>query len=363
MIYLLILFFGFILFYYDKIVTLSFSASSFVIAVVVFFMIIISSIQFNVGTDYFNYLNGLKSNNYFRYFNKGEYVYYLFYSVIQYFNLSSQTIFLFSSLINGLALYFILWMLKKEGYSLWIIFFVFFTYTGYFHNQMNGLRQYTAIIYFILFVFLILFKFGWLNIALALFVGFFSHSTFIFSLILCIIIFFVYRLKIYSLKIIYFISLIIYLSSPLFLEYFISNLAPQYLFYLETEYGEGLDISQLFSKLYFLPFFVYFIFLYCRNNSFNYYFNKSHKGFRFLILFWSFTSLMYISSTGFGFMFRVSQFFIFFDIFPLYYIILYSIKSKKLFLFCFLFVSLFVPYFIKVVFFPVREYSYNWVLF
>ena len=125
---------------------LSYSACFFIISIPILFVYLLHAVQYNVGTDYLSY-------RYFyddytslgQFYRKGELVFYFVYMKIVEYKLGSQGIFYFTSLFFALCLIIFLSAAKKLDLKVWILFFVYFTVTGIYHNQMNGLRIQMAI--------------------------------------------------------------------------------------------------------------------------------------------------------------------------------------------------------------------------
>src|SRR5699024_5015379 len=98
-----------------------------------------------VGSDYQSYLTLV--NDTFRtesIKNSGEILFYFLLIISRKLG-NAQWIFLLSALIEVIFFTLILFELKKKGYKLYIIFFLFFTLSLVFFNTFNGIRQYIAV--------------------------------------------------------------------------------------------------------------------------------------------------------------------------------------------------------------------------
>ena len=313
----------------------------------------LSAMQYEVGTDYNEYYHMTTNGHMERFLRKGEPLYYFLGRFVELMGVN-QLIFVFSSILNFGLFAVTLLILHRAGYKVSIIFFLFFTVTGLHHNQMNGLRQYTAIFAFILLSVLLSIGFRRLALIIPFSIGFLSHSTFLLSLP----VFLVRRLLKFNLSVIFF-STVGYISVPYFIELLVQTLAPQYLGYLGSSYGDPVTGVNLLTKFIPLPFFIYFLYVYIKNVGFRSSFLRSHAGFDTLLVLWCFTGTAFISMIHFGFMFRFSQYFIFFHIFPIYYLIRYMFKTGRENVGFIIVLTLFSLYALKVVVFPVREYAYR----
>jgi hypothetical protein len=337
------------------------SATFSVILFVCMFNALFAGLQDGVGTDYHSYLGMFEKQEYQKFYIKGEYLYYLFYWIIDLFNGEPQWIFALSSVFNGFFLALTLYFLKRNGYSITFIFFIYFTYTGLYHNQMNGLRQFSAIYVFnFLMVYAALLGFKKALFWVVMFIGVISHRTFLVTLPL---------FSLYSVfhkdscKILFPIlyGIIIIIIIMLFLPYLVKEFFPFYAQHLTPGgYGSNMSVTKLATKLIITPLLIYFMYVFYSNISFREKFLNSHKGFCVMLFFWGTTSWMYLASLEFGFFYRVSQYFLFANIFPLYYLFKYIVHEKKSELLSFLLILYFLlPYFVKVVLLSRGEYMYH----
>jgi hypothetical protein len=327
-----------------------------------FIYFVIPATQYDVGTDYFTY-----RNYYFNpdkldiYKNKGEYVFYYIYGLIVDFELGSQAIFYFFSLINTLLFFVILYKLKVSSYKAWLIFFLFFVVTNIFHNQMNGIRQYVAVISFPL-IFLYLVERKYLKTSVIFFVSLFSHASTIFSVIF---IPFIVLSKIISkntLFVIFLLSPFVYFLSGKAVLFIVENYLHQYSHYLGSAYATGISPLNFLTKLYYLPIFMLFWKVYLKDKS-----KAADSGYekymKSAITIWVFTYWLIVSALQFGFVFRLMALFIFFYIFPLYYYLNSLIRRRKPLELSFVLIYLAAPYVFKITVFAKGEYLYfNYLL-
>ena len=122
---------------------------------------------------------------------------------------------------------------------------------------------------------------------------------------------------------------------------------------------EKLNLNIFLTKLYYLPLFIYFLYLW----NFKKILRSVDITFMYtLIIIFSVTYSLYLIDLTINLGGRVFQYFIFFYIFPLYYVIEYKINNKKLYQLTIIFLYILVPYLVKTLLFPIGEYNYNSVL-
>lgn len=225
---------------------------------------------------------------------------------------------------------------------------------------MNGLRQYVSVIVLPL-VFLLAFERKFL---LALLLGCFSFLTHN-SALLSFFIIFLIVLKDQSYKkllLLFCIVPFVYYFSVDFFVYVIESFLPQYKHYLFSSYGEALDVSATFSKLYYLPVFILFWFKIISNEknvSKNLRESDEYGLLKYAIIIWVFTYWIFVLYVQFAFFFRIASYFFFFYIFPLYYLIESYYKEKRLFFVFLILIYLFFPYFFKTVISPIEVFQFK----
>lgn len=360
MIYLFILLFSIINIYAAERLIPAYKRIAFFVAVspALFVLIIFPSIQFGVGTDYYTYVDiyEWEFDQLERFFIRGEYVfYYIFKSIID-FKLGSQSIFIIASIFNMIMLMLFLTVLRKYGYSAWVLFFIFFVVTNIYHNQMNGIRQYMGLMIFPVLYIALLEKKYLIYFFLAIGATLFHKTAFISVLILpaLLILRFPKNIKLALFVIIPFI--LIFVKS--LVVYFVDNYFVAYSHYLTSSYGTGLDFSSLLTKLYYLPIFVYFWYLYLKDPH-----TSSLKGMEFGIAIWLLTYWIIILYLDFGFAYRISVYFIIFYLFPIYYVWKRMLFQGKLIELLLIILYLIFPYFLKVIFFPQGVFMYKSIFF
>ncbi|WP_336138300.1 MULTISPECIES: EpsG family protein [unclassified Acinetobacter] len=322
-------------------------------AILVYFLPI--AFQKGVGTDYYTYYDYFYNNEHTFYLNKNEFIYYYIVEASKFFNIP-QLQFVLISFLQTFLFFYGMFYLKRYNIPGWLYFILFFLVTGIYHNQMNGIRQYVALL-FLPIIACLCFEKKYIK---SLFLIFFS-TMFHFSVLLpagfIFLLSFIYK-KI-SKKLIFFIffgSIIFYYidwSSTIF--DFLRSKDYIYANYQESDFNESKTFLDLFLKFISLPFILVFWFFYLKKNT--YYKNEITKNeesfFNYMILIWALTHFMFLMSLHLGMASRIYLYFVLFIIFPFVYI--YK-QSKKIFFLMILMYFLF--YFLKVTFFAKNEYLY-----
>lgn len=311
---------------------------------------IFPSMQYEVGTDYQTYFQYYYNGGHDLYITKNEIIYYYIVEFTKFLG-SPQFQFFIVSFIQSILFFYFLFLLKMEGYKIWLIFLIFFLCTGNYHNQMNGLRQYICI-YAVPIMVIYLYKKKNINFLFYSVVSYFIHTT---SMISSILILILSKIKFkYSGKfflIIFILTFFIYLVNfKNFIIYVFEFFDLRFLSYVDTEYTDGKDVSKLITKFYYLPIIIIFWVYYLRDSKSN---ERSLNN--FFILIFSITFFMFLQSISFELMVRVWLYFNIFVIFPIYYVL---IRSNRLTFFIIL-IYMLIFYLAKVLFFPVAEYEYH----
>lgn len=312
------------------------------------------SLQYDVGTDYFNYISiydGEVSHELF--YRKGEYVFYYIYKLLIEQNLGSQSIFVVVSIIQAILFYFILYRLKVNGVNIYIFGLLFLLIPGIYQNQMNGLRTYTAALIFVLsFILKSQNKTG-MAYCLA-FVGPFVHSTFI-PMVLALLL--PNRVWTYfgnHLLISYFLSFMFWMS-PLpieLIEQLIQYILPTYSHYIDVIH-KPISYLNFVTKAYWIPLQILFL-VFCMKLNLPAYM-------RILLGFWALTAPLFLSLLSSGLLFRLSHYCVIFNILPVYYLVQKYSKSSFILGIILLYSTL--PFVLKVFIFAVGEYDYQSILF
>lgn len=332
-----------------------YKANFFLYFLALIFLFVASSIQYDVGTDYFSYKiiyeTGFNLDNFA---NRGEIIFPYIIYLLRSEGFGYQSLFVVVSLLNTIMLTLTLVKFRSYQYRTWLLFFIFFCVTGLFHNQMNGLRQYMAIYSFPLILFFLCER-KVVKVILFSCYALFSHisSVFIFPFIFLSIIPFVRRYKIK----LFFISALFYgILIPKIIHVIIPYVYVGYESYLLNSEG-GMTLIPILTRLYYLPLILYFIYLIYNRRI--YICNTISDVFItiFMLTYWIFLSAISIDILG-----RVAQLTMFFYVFPVYFVFDYFIKNKMNKMSILLFSYIVAPYFMKVTIFANNEYIYNWIL-
>lgn len=329
----------------------------------IFFFILISILpgfQYGVGTDYFSYENIYNNASVLEYyFNTKEYAFYYLVKCIHLFSDDSKFFFGIVAILQSLLITFIFIKFKAHNFVVFLLFFCFFSITNLMHTQMNIIRVSFSIYLFIL---SLLYKFeGRILVSLFfLFLGVLFHKS-----TLAMLPFFIIPVRIYGFiygkpAFFFLMFLSVFLFNPLG-QFTLPIIEMFFLSYSNYYVGGGdlIPVSTLniLTKAYYIPISAMFIYYIGREEIISSEFERR------LVGFWIIISSSYLLSYHYSFFTRINFFFVFYYIIPIYYVmqILYS-KKKKIKL-LFLTGYIFIPYILKVIFFPLAEFNYKTYIF
>ncbi|HBV76726.1 MULTISPECIES: EpsG family protein [Vibrio] len=322
-----------------------------------FFYFLFPALQYGVGTDYFNYLEMYqRPSDVIYYDRKLEFIFSYILRFVNEVDLGGQFIFVAYSILFSLLFYIFLNNLNKNRIKVWLFLFVFFICSGIYQNQMNGIRQYSAIYALMISIFYVVtdkkLKAGGYFI-----LGQLMHSSFILNISFLLIKF----IKVTPKRCVFaFIISFVFFGFfvSFFVPYVLGAVLPQYLHYLDSELMKGWSVLSLIPKLYYFPFIVIFLFIYSKE------YKKGHVDtiilkFSFLAccLYWCF-----LSYSSVGMMTRVGSYWVVFNCFPIYYVLNSILSVNKIYVFFISLLYLIFPFVLKVIFFPSNEYVYNSIL-
>ncbi len=320
---------------------------------------VLPAFQYNVGSDYTSYIWIYETTNRIELYSflHHEYGFYYLIKVLQYFNLDSQSIFIVFGFLDTVLLFTILMMLKKYRFKLWLVFLLFFTISTIYHNQMNGLRQYIAILSTPILLILIYEKKYLKSILISLFALSF-HKSFIMILMLVPILIYIKRFNPLQLfKVSLTIPFVILFIFPIFITVLVEFIFPIYKIYLISS---EFNIKSILSKIYYLIFIAYFWYIYLNKKVIS---SIDRDIFKFMIVILSITYCSYLVDVSTPMYGRFFQYFQFFYIFPIYYIMEYNILHKNHKVSIFIVLMFLIPYLLKILVFPISEYSYQSIFF
>ncbi|GHW16631.1 hypothetical protein VCSRO192_3344 [Vibrio cholerae] len=322
--------------------------------------VLVSALQYNVGTDYFSYIEIYNTPSLLaRYLDTREYSFYYINMVLSYLKAPPQTLFFIFSLLQSIFIFFFLVKAKNKEFTVWILFFIFFTVTNIYNNQLNLIRQYAALTLIpILSMYLCDKRYFSFVVGCFIATSFHSSGILFFGFLIFILL---YKLVRNYTFFIFVLTLPLYFYLTKYVSFFLDLLSLNYAYYVEGQNVDAGSFSSVVTKLYYLPAILLFYYVYYRDN----FFNPKIKGdgyFPIMIFIFSCTYWSFVMSLEIGMLSRLSTYFWFFIIFPLYYVAIYfEQKNKRLFYMYLMYLLL--PYATKVTFLARNEFIYKSYLF
>lgn len=328
---------------------------NFVIFCPIFFLwFFIIGFQYDVGTDYFNYLNIFYNENYLNlYYRIEEYLFFYYVKILKKLFLNGQSLFIITAFLENLLMYFFIKKLVKENIiskrKIFVFIFLFLCYGTNFYNQMNGLRQYFNI-YLLSFALINIYNREIFKYIINFFIGINIHRSFLY---LFPIFFGKFLIdKINKRFLIFLLTLSFIFNFMPVLEWMKKILIyiPRYGHYIYYDYFAEIPLINKMTKFIYIPFYFLAINLLDKINS-----DKKIYVLKIGILAFIFR-IFCLKITVLN---RVGEYFVLFSIFPLYFLLTESYKNKKYFL-IFTLVSIIILLFsIKVLILPRGEYLYK----
>jgi len=323
----------------------------------------VAALQYKVGTDYLSYvyIYNNQPETLIKYYEGGEYSFYYLNKMLSWFNAPAQSIFVVFSFIQSFFIFLFFSKMKVRGYQIYFIFYVFFTVTNIYNNQLNVIRQYAALSMLPLITYYCYQNKNIKALCLIFFASTFHSSAFLFFL--------VYIFKYINTKIdskmhfwFFVISLPVYILFGKNAGYFVSLLAGGYSSYLGTSFFSGQEnVIFMITKVYYIPLFFLYFYIFHRNEKYNHCEGDGYFKYCmtiFSLTYWSFVLILFA-----GIFSRISDYFKFFYIFPIYYLSVYFYSRKKIMYLMFVLIYIAFPYFLKVTFFANAEFSYRSYIF
>lgn len=321
----------------------------------------VPAFQYNVGTDYMSYVDMYKYGyNIEYYFNKKEWVFYLVLKIATEFQLGEQAIFILVSVFYSFFWIFLIFLLKNENYKVWLFVLLYFTVTGIYQNQLNGLRQYMAIA-ILPCIFVLFYKKRYLATISLTLLATLCHASFL----ILYPFFFVFVFKPSPRLIIYFFTISFVFSAviiPKLLPVVVNAIFGGYSGYFESELSVSANAVSLITKAFYFPLFVLAIFQYKKDVKENVYNKEKYEMLMYFFMILSLTYWLFIVNMYFGFFGRVAQYFMIFYIFPIYYLLERYLEQRKIYMTLLLFVYVITPYLLKVTLFAKSEYDYQSII-
>lgn len=318
-------------------------------------LVITPTLQDRIGTDYISYLTISEDIDYINYLGeKNEFLFYYIYKFIYHFKLDSQVFFFIIASLQILLFINILRFIKRNNNSVLFFFVGFFFITNIYHNQMNHIRSYTAVLFFSN-ALLYRFERKWVFSGIFIIMSVISHATAMLFLPLILV---NRKLSKYinkNAELIIVSVIVIFCSGILnsLASLLITNFFPFYMDYMLIINDSGASIGSIATRLYYCPLIILTL----------YHLRKSTSN---ISVFDAFIYAIFIlTSTSYLLILQSSVFLRFWEGVVLFYaLILASLVVGKSFKFkSILLFYLISPYLFKVVVFPIREYSFNLIVF
>lgn len=310
--------------------------------------------QYGVGTDYISYYNIFKEGTVSFYYQKGEWI---FASIVDFGNnikIPPQGFFYIFYFINFFFFYKILFELDIKYSYIFILLYI--CLSTVYNNQLNGLRQYTAIYIItyavISFYRLRSYKYFFLYIIFACGI----HISALLAIPFC----FLYKIKQFNPFQLYillgFAFLFALFGSYDFIINIMGNFLPRhYAAYITSEFNSSNSIMKVITKLLFVPLYFMSIRLIKKNIL-----SEKDKAIYNLGFISYCIRLFFLENIIFN---RIGQLFVLLSIFPLYYYIKYAIKKKNAYIYWIIVLIFISFYMLKVLVLAKQEYSYKSIYF
>lgn len=312
--------------------------------------------QYNVGTDYFSYMEMFVPGANLAYVNesRGEYAFSWFVEACQHLGVYGQGIFFVIAAVWSVIYLYIAYSLVGSKY-IYLFLFVFIVFTGAFNNQMNGIRQYFAMYLLWLAIILIRKKRYVVSIALFVVIPFFHQSSLVVMVIFPVLYYWVSEWRkstwLYGILVTGMICSLLISDDVIafFLPYF-----DQYSGYFGSEKMDSQKSLLILTKYVCMPLFLYAIYIYPRMDLTNY----QRKLFVFGLCGYAFK----LSVVSMSLVSRLGLYFELFSCIPLVYLLIYLKMNSRKLVYILVLIYLLLPYSLKVIMSNTGEYSYNFFL-
>ena len=324
------------------------------IPIVILWCIVVGG-QYNVGTDYFSYLRIFSGNGTNFILNRGEYAFTGFIQLCNSIGFYGQDLFFILSLIWILLLLLTFKNLVGLKY-VYLLMLVFITFSTAFNNQMNIIRQYTAI-YLFTFAFSLLYTKRYTGALVFGILMLLTHSSSIAVILILPLIVFVSRKLTSNKHLILFVSVAAILSFTLNdnVLHLIIGLFDQYAHYLTNGRFEDTSATTKLTKLLYMPLVIYSISMLPKMGLI--------RSERILFNIGILSYCCKIALLNISIVSRIGAYFEILMCIPLVFLIRH-LKNTRQFSKLYLTIAfLLIPYVMKVTAFAVREYDYHSIFF
>lgn len=318
---------------------------------VILFWCLIIGCQYGIGTDYFSYIDIFSGNN-LEYISgiRGEYVFTAIAESVLFLGLPPQSGFILISLVEVLMLFYVMHESISSKYT-YLFFFVFISFSGTFHNQMNGLRQYLAI-YIVSVIVCLLCEKKFAGSLLLSVIAFFCHKS---SAIILPVIYLIYLLRGRDTR--KFLTLILLggvVSSMVLSNQVISLIVPYfdtYAHYLSSARVESYGLIQKLTKyIYIIPI-LWAIYLYPKM--------KMSEMHRWLFVFGIYGFALKLSVMSLTIVSRMGLYLEIISCVPLAYLLVYLYESSRIKSYALMLLYLLAPYAFKILYMRTGEYGFD----
>ena len=319
-----------------------------------FLWFLIIGFQYNVGTDYFNYLDIFYDKKVLElYYRKKEYIFYYFIVLLKKFFLNGQSLFISVSFLENLLLYFFIKKLIKENIIekkyVFIFIFIFLCYGTNFYNQMNVLRQYFNI-YLLSFCIIYVYNGEIFKYIISFVIATNIHRSFICLFPIFLIKYLVKKLNKKKFILLLLLSIIFNFLPVLGYIKKILLFFPRYSHYIYSDYFLEIPLLNKMTKFIYIPFYFLSINLLDSINS-----EKKQYILKVGIL----AFIIRIFCLKVSVLNRIGEYFTLISIFPIYYLISEYYKRKKFYVIFILVLIIIMLFIFKVLIFPKGEYLYR----
>lgn len=321
------------------------------VPVIILWVLLIGG-QYDVGTDYFNYLEIFRSGDvsYVKE-NRGELLFSGIVSSLWSLGIRGQGIYLVLALIWSIILFGIMYKCVGSRY-LYLFLFVFIVFPGMFNNQMNGIRQYFAIYILTLGICFLRDERYFLTILFFLFSIYLHRSAFFIVPIILILYFFVSQChNPLFLYVSIFTGIILsFLITPNIIAKFVPS-GDVYFSYLDSDLVVSFSLSTKLPKYIYLPL------MFDAINIFSHEKFLDERNMRFFTI-GIIGYAIKLASLSVGMIHRLGLYFDILECVPLVYLLIWYNRNNRVGYYAVIMYML-IPYAIKTLISTTGEYSYD----
>ncbi len=309
--------------------------------------------QNDVGSDYWSYYGFFNGEEAYKFRDSGEYLFAWIISLCNSLGICGQAVFF---VFYGINFYFFYLILKRVDFKYMFLYVaLYITVTSLFNNQLNGLRQATAIYIGTYALLLIVERKRWKALLFIILSAFIHRSAFFLLMAFPV----AKPVSGFSLKSLFVLLGISFCLSFVLrvemLDFIAPYLSDAYAYYITGHEYEDKSMLLKITKLVFIP--LYLCALFC--------FKQMELTERETILFkWGLVSFcLRLMALNMDIVYRIFDYFLLLSIFPVYYYLRYLIRNRHRFVFLVIIFLLSAFYALKTTVFASAEYLYKSVYF